>query len=98
MTRHQTIELITERLEYLDSEALEGLVKLLKHTSVTKKSSVKQRLEQKNDSSDTIDEESRAWLEADLTPTLPPYDWGEIDPFTLGEPLRYVKGKGWVNK
>jgi hypothetical protein len=95
MTRHQTIELITQRLEQLDSEALEGLVKLLKHTTVTRKSSSKQRLEQ---AIDDMDEESRAWLEADLTPTLPPYEWGEIDPFTLGEPLRYVKGKGWVNK
>jgi DNA-binding ferritin-like protein len=70
MTRHQKIELITERLEHLDGEALEGLVKLLKHTSVTKKSSSKQRLEQ---STNDMDEESRAWLEADLTPALPPY-------------------------
>jgi hypothetical protein len=93
MTRHQQIELITRRLEHLDSEALEGLVKLLKHTAATKKVTTKQVSELSGD----LDEESRAWLEADLTPSLPPYDWGDVDPLSLGEPLRFVKGK-WVNK
>lgn len=92
MTRHQKIELINRQLEGLDAEALEDLVKLLKRTAATRKH-VKQRLEQP----DEMDEESRAWLEAELTPALPSYEWGEIDPLTLGEPLRFVRGK-WVNK
>jgi hypothetical protein len=93
MTRHQKIEVITQRLEHLDGEALEGLVKLLKHTTVARKPNIKQTL----GPSDDLDEESRTWLEAELTPTLPPYDWGDVDPLTLGKPLRYIKGK-WVNK
>lgn len=97
MTRHQKIELITERLEHLDTEALEGLVKLLKHTSVNKKTLAGLKKQSLEKQIDDIDEESRTWLEATLTPELPPYDWGDIDPLTLGEPLRFVKGK-WINK
>jgi hypothetical protein len=86
MTRYQKIELINKKLEHLDGEALEGLVKLLKYTKPTGEPEKLQ---------DDIDEESRVWLEATLTPELPPYDWGDIDPLTLGEPLRFIKGK-WV--
>jgi hypothetical protein len=86
MTRHQKIEMINHQLETLDNEALEGLIKLLgfkgKHTQNPKPD---------------IDEESQVWLEAELAPSLP-YEWGDIDPMKLGEPLRYVKGKGWVSK
>ena len=48
------------------------------------------------DFDEALDEESRIWLEADLAPPLEPYDWGDVDPSTLGEPLRYVEGQGWV--
>ena len=43
-----------------------------------------------------LDEESRLWLEADLAPPLEPYDWGDVDPSTLGKPIRYVPGEGIV--
>jgi DNA-binding Xre family transcriptional regulator len=43
----------------------------------------------------TIDEESRLWLEAELTPPLEPYDWGDVDPLTLpGGRAEYVEGEG----
>lgn len=42
-----------------------------------------------------MDEESRAWLEADLGGDLPPYDWGKEGP-PKGEPVRYVPGVGLV--
>jgi hypothetical protein len=86
MTRHQKIEMINHQLETLDSEALEGLIKLLG-------SKVKRVKTPQQD----LDEESQMWLEAELAPSLP-YEWGDIDPMKLGEPLRYVKGKGWVSK
>lgn len=45
-----------------------------------------------------MDEETRAWLDADLGERLLPYDWGDVDPMTVGEPLRYVPGVGWVGE
>lgn len=41
-----------------------------------------------------IDDESRAWLEADIEGDLPPYEWGNVDPRKLGKPVQYVHGKG----
>ncbi len=41
-----------------------------------------------------LDEESRLWLEADLAPPMEPYDWGDVDPNTLGKPILYVPGEG----
>lgn len=35
-----------------------------------------------------MDDETRAWHAADLAPELEPYDWGDTDPETAGEPLR----------
>ncbi len=34
-----------------------------------------------------MDAEAKAWLQADLAPPLEPYDWGDIDPSTLGRPV-----------
>ena len=42
-----------------------------------------------------MDDESRAWLTAELAPPLEPYDWGDADPHTLGEPLHFTE-QGWV--
>ncbi len=44
-----------------------------------------------------LDAETQAWLDADLTPELPPYDWGDMDPMTAGEPVWYVPGVGFVS-
>lgn len=41
-----------------------------------------------------INDESRAWLEADIEGDFPPYEWGNVDPKKLGKPVRYVHGKG----
>lgn len=44
---------------------------------------------------ETLDEESRAWLESDLGGDLPEYDWGsEVPP--EGKPVRYEPGVGLV--
>ncbi len=43
----------------------------------------------------TIDEESRLWLEAELTPPLEPYDWGPEGP-PEGKPFKFVEGRGWI--
>jgi hypothetical protein len=41
------------------------------------------------------DDESRAWLDADLAPPLPPFDWGhEVPP--EGRPVGYMPGVGLV--
>ena len=42
------------------------------------------------------DAEAVAWLEGDLVEELPPYDWGEMDPLTAGEPVRCEPGVGCV--
>ena len=36
------------------------------------------------------DREARAWLDGDASNlgAFKPYDWGEVDPYTLGEPVR----------
>lgn len=43
-----------------------------------------------------MDAETREWIEADLVEPLPPYDWGNVDPLTLGKPVRYVADMGLV--
>lgn len=41
-----------------------------------------------------MDEETRAWLDAELTPPLEPYDWGGEDPLAYGQRVEYVPGEG----
>ena len=43
-----------------------------------------------------LDEESRVWLEAPLAPPIEPYDWEGADPTTLGQPVTYQPGVGFV--
>ena len=43
-----------------------------------------------------MDEETRTWLDAALAPEIEPYDWGDVDPEGLGEPLSFDAEKGWV--
>lgn len=43
-----------------------------------------------------LDAESSAWLES--VEPIEPYDWGGIDPLSLGEPVEYVEGIGAVVK
>jgi hypothetical protein len=43
---------------------------------------------------DGLDDETRAWLDADLTPPLDPYDWGGIDPETVGKPIEWDEAAG----
>ena len=47
-------------------------------------------------SSEAVDEESAAWLNADLSNlgAYEPYDWGDEDPETLGKSVAYVPGEG----
>jgi hypothetical protein len=43
----------------------------------------------------SMDKESRDWLEADLGGVLPDYDWGETG-VPEGIPVRYVVGEGMM--
>ena len=47
-----------------------------------------------------VDAETRAWQEAGVAELarLEPYDWGDVDPMTLGTPLRYDPERGWVEE
>ncbi|MEM9540147.1 MAG: hypothetical protein AAGA60_11690 [Cyanobacteria bacterium P01_E01_bin.42] len=40
----------------------------------------------------------REWLEANLSELdeSEPYDWGNLDPLTLGKPVRYFPERGFV--
>lgn len=40
-----------------------------------------------------LDEDTRIWLEADLTSPLPEYDWGEQG-IPEGQTIRHVPGQG----
>jgi hypothetical protein len=40
-----------------------------------------------------LDEESRLWLEAEMTEELPEYDWGP-EGIPQGLPIRYIPGRG----
>ena len=46
--------------------------------------------------SSAVDAKTREWMEADLMEPLPPYNWGDVDPLTLGNPVSYVPGVGLV--
>lgn len=42
-----------------------------------------------------MDDETKAWLYAELTPPLEPWEWGpEGEP--KGVPVQYVPGQGWL--
>lgn len=43
-----------------------------------------------------MDAETRAWMDAELAPPLEPYEWGDVDPETIGESVRYDPKKGWL--
>lgn len=47
---------------------------------------------------EVMDEETRVWLDAALAPEIEPYDWGDVDPETLGEPLCFDAKKGWMKR
>lgn len=37
-----------------------------------------------------VNDETRGWLEASIEPPMEPYDWGDVDPTTLGRPIRWM--------
>jgi len=86
MTRHEQIETISKKLETLDSEVLEGLIKLLGRvqSEISSQDKAVEKL-------DMMDVETRVWHDADLSRLgdYKPYDWGNIDPETLGKPITY---------
>jgi hypothetical protein len=43
-----------------------------------------------------MDEETRVWLDAPIDAPLEPYDWGDQNPETLGDALRFDAERGWV--
>ena len=46
-----------------------------------------------------LDAESRAWLDSDVSRLSEfPYDWGEVDPDEVSQPLRYDSERGWVSE
>jgi hypothetical protein len=50
-----------------------------------------------NDSGpEPLDAESEAWLSADLAAPLEGYEWGDVDPGSLGKAIDYQPGVGIV--
>ena len=45
--------------------------------------------------SSQLNAETRAWLNADLSGELPPYDWGK-EGMPKGEPVRYEPERGFI--
>ncbi len=42
-----------------------------------------------------MDAETRAWHDAELTQPIEPYEWGDVNPETVGEAIRYNSKDGW---
>jgi hypothetical protein len=68
--------------------------------AVTDKLEKEQRMQSKTKpaETETMNPEDQDWLETDLShiSELEPYDWGDIDPTTLGKPVHYEPGIGFV--
>lgn len=47
---------------------------------------------------ESMDAETKAWMDSDLSRLgeYEPYDWGDTDPETLGKPIYYSPGKGFM--
>jgi hypothetical protein len=45
-----------------------------------------------------MDQKDKDWLESDLShfSEIEPYDWGDVDPASLGKPIYYEPGLGFV--
>lgn len=41
-----------------------------------------------------LDEESRTWLDAPLTPPLDEYDWGGVNPESIARPVEWDERRG----
>jgi hypothetical protein len=80
--------------ERLDTEALERVMSALE--KLTGREVAISDLLDFESRPEPLDEESKAWLESDLSQLgeYEPYDWGDEDPETLGSPVEYVPGKG----
>lgn len=52
----------------------------------------------KDSAAPAVSAETQTWLDADLSrlDEIEPYDWGDADPNTLGEPISYEPEKGWI--
>jgi hypothetical protein len=77
---------LNRQIAALPQAALDELATFLAH--------LEQKFAQAN-SIETLDEESRTWLEANLAGDLPEYDWGEAG-IPVVQPVRFVPGEGLI--
>lgn len=47
-------------------------------------------------SPEEMNPETNTWYELDVYGEIPPYNWGDEDPLTIGKPVRYIPGVGIV--
>ena len=74
----------------------EQVLNLIQQLPLSSKRSVLEVLKKEledTSTSDVMDEESRTWLEADLSGELPEYDWGP-EGMPEGLPVRYDAERG----
>ncbi|MEO1402424.1 MAG: hypothetical protein AAFV72_14445 [Cyanobacteria bacterium J06635_1] len=77
---------------------VEQILELIQQLPLASKQSIfevlRQDIAEASASSDsTLDEESKTWLEADMTDELPEYDWGPAG-IPEGLPIAYTPGQG----
>ncbi len=55
-------------------------------------------MQPKTTESELMELEDRDWLESDLSSLgkFELYEWGDIDPLSLGKPIHYERGRGFV--
>ena len=75
----------------LKAKYTHGTLELLDKVNIPEGEEVTVHLE----TSFQVDDETRAWFDADLLGNLPPYEWGE-EGVPKGKPVRYEPGRGFT--
>jgi hypothetical protein len=98
------VELAEKTLGVKVPKNIDALVRSLPSKAVWLREAIAEKLtreglmQTKTVKSEAMDQENKDWLESDLSrlSELELYDWGDVDPETTGQPIRYEQGIGFV--
>lgn len=79
----------------IKAKYINGSLQLLERVNLPEGQEVALHIESSSEGLSNMDAESRAWLDANLSGELPPYEWGE-DGIPEGKPIRYDPEKGFM--
>lgn len=81
--------------ETIKAKYINGTLQPLEQVDLPEGQEVALHIKSPKEGLPSIDSESRAWLNANLSGTLPPYEWGE-EGIPEGKPIRYDPEKGFM--